>query len=423
MTKNAANLWNQTAGGIAFPALAKDLATDLVVIGGGFTGCSAALHASQAGADVCLVEAQTIGHGGSGRNVGLVNAGLWLPPESINAVLGKKQGTQLSSLLASTPSMVFSLIENFDIECEAVRNGTLHCAHSVAGLRDLQDRERQLKASGAPVELLPRAETAMRTGTDCFEGSLFDPRAGTVQPLAYAQGLARTVANAGARIFENTPALAIHPAKEGWKVETPEGTISAKKLLRATNAYMAQGTDIDPQHFIPVHYFQIATQPLLPSLSARILPNEEGCWDTATVMSSFRKDKAGRLLIGGIGNLEQSAANIHRNWARRKLASLFPDAADTPVEFAWCGRIAMTSDHIPKIVEIGPNALSCFGYSGRGIGPGTLFGRRTAEALLTGNQDVLPLEPIRTHSESFAGIRKIYYETGATLTHFLGNRR
>lgn len=183
------NLWRASSresftGG----PLAEDRSVDLAIIGGGFTGCSAALEAARQGASVCLLEAETVGHGGSGRNVGLVNAGLWLPPETVVAQMGQASGSKLIAELAQAPTRVFSLIAREQIDCEATRNGTLHLAHAAPGFRDLQDRHRQGVAHGAPLHLLDTETTARRTGSNVFHGALCDPRAGTIQPLAYVRG-------------------------------------------------------------------------------------------------------------------------------------------------------------------------------------------------------------------------------------------
>jgi glycine/D-amino acid oxidase-like deaminating enzyme len=169
--------------------------------------------------------------------------------------------------------------------------------------------------------------------------------------------------------------------------------------------------------FVPVHYCQYATAPLPQPLRDSILPGGEGCWDTALVMSSVRMDKAGRLIIGGIGNGEGPGARVHAAWAARKLAALYPALRGMALTHGWTGRIAMTSDHIPKIVEIGPSAYACFGYSGRGIGPGTVFGTQTARALLEGSADPLPVAPVGRHGETLPTARAAWMESGACLIH------
>ncbi|GAB5438889.1 NAD(P)/FAD-dependent oxidoreductase [Falsiruegeria mediterranea] len=420
--ENAQNLWHQTcAEQDEAPVLSSDVTVDLVVIGGGYTGCSAALHAAQMGASVCLLEAEEIGHGGSGRNVGLANAGLWLPPAEIRKHMGDGPGDRLVSLLADAPRLVFDLIARHGIACEAVQNGTLHCAHSPAGFKDLQVRHTQLQSSGAPVDLLDAEETAARTGSDAFYGGLFDPRAGTIQPLSYARGLARAAVQARAQVYQNSPALRIQHDGDVWHVETAGGTVRAKALIHATNAYHRDLASSAPE-YVPVHYFQCATDPLPEALRATILPGGEGCWDTGLIMTSFRMDEAGRLVIGAMGDLGHAASDIHRAWVRRKLIELYPELREVPLGQGWHGRIAMTSDHIPKITAIGPSAYAVHGYSGRGIGPGTVFGKGMAEALITGDDMRLPIPAIDAHHERMTSARQIFFETGATLTHLFKAR-
>lgn len=403
--------------------LAGDREVDLAVIGGGFTGCAAALEAARQGASVCVLEAQTVGHGGSGRNVGLVNAGLWLPPEAVMAQMGAGPGRRLIDTLAKAPERVFDLIASEGIDCEATRNGTLHLAHAPAGLRDLQERHRQGTALGAPLRLLDRGETARRTGTSTFHGALFDPRAGTIQPLSYVRGLAQAAVRAGAMVHEHSPVTQLSYDAGHWRLASKGHTLRARRVLVATNAYHLGLSEPFAPQIVGVHYCQYATDPLPAAQRETILAGGEGCWDTALVMSSFRLDQAGRLIIGGIGNGAGVAGALHAAWAARKLARLFPALKGQPFRHGWSGRIAMTGDHIPKIVAFGPDAYACFGYSGRGIGPGTVVGTEAARALLSGTTRDLPLDPLPRHEERFTRTRAAYFETGASVIHALAAHR
>src|SRR6056297_3452259 len=233
-----ASLWADSAAeDFTARSLQGEFSADLVILGGGFTGLSAALEAAGQGADVTLLEAETVGHGGSGRNVGLVNAGLWLPPDAVCKTLGQASGERLNTVLAGAPDVVFDLIETHAIACEPVRNGTLHLAHAPKGVAQLRARLAQMQARGAPVRLLDAAEVATRTGTDRFHGALHDPRAGTIQPLAYARGLARAAAGQGARLHEQSPVTMATRHGGYWVIHTPGGKLRAKHLLMATNAY------------------------------------------------------------------------------------------------------------------------------------------------------------------------------------------
>lgn len=417
--QRADSLWAQTSPHQStWSSLEGAITADVVVIGGGFTGVSTAYHLAAGGASVALLEARTIGFGGSGRNVGLVNAGLWTPPDQVEEKLGQKVGSALNEMLAGGPSAVFDLIEKHQIQCEATRQGTLHCAHSSAGLHDLQMRFAQQKERGAEVKLLDAAETAKRTGSDAYCGALWDGRAGTIQPLSYVHGLAQAAQSQGAKIFEGSSAEAVTEDTHGWIVKTAKGEVRAAKLIQATNAYGTGGAG--DNSIIPAHFFQFATKPLSPEQRRNVLTGGEGCWDTAMIMSSFRLDQAGRMIFGALGNLDGFGGPLHRGWARRKLANLFPQLKGQPFEQEWNGRIAMTGTYLPRVERRGQNGVSIFGYSGRGISPGTLFGRAAADwALGTG---AFPIEIADTHTEKRKVAKGLYYETGAALMHFINGR-
>ncbi|HOV03134.1 MAG TPA: FAD-binding oxidoreductase [Kaistiaceae bacterium] len=416
------NLWRATGGApIEASPLEGDVEADVAVIGGGYAGLSAALRLAEGGAKVRLLEAAAIGHGGSGRNVGLVNAGLWTPPDEVEAVLGAETGRRLNAILAAGPALVFDLIERHGIACEARRAGTLHLAHSAAGLEDLEKRLSQQQARGAPVELLDAAETRRRTGTRAYRGALLDRRAGTIQPLGYARGVARAAIAAGAVIHEETPVRGWRHDGGRWRIETPGGTVSAGRMIVATNAYRSEPADPHPA-FTTLNYFQLATEPLPPGLGGSILAGGEGCWDTAMVMTSFRRDAAGRLIIGAIGALAGVGEAAHRAWAARKLAALFPALAGSRFGHAWFGRIAMPADHMPKVARLGPGAVALFGYSGRGISPGTVFGKAAAEWAIGGDEAAFPVPPGPLGREAFARLKAHYYEAGAALTHLVAAR-
>lgn len=418
--KTMGNLWRASSVmKVEAPPLAEDKTADLVIIGGGFTGNSAALEARRRGAKVVLLEGETFGHGGSGRNVGLVNAGLWLPPMDVIKEMGEGAGHQLMAALAAAPKRVWDLVERLGIDCEATPNGTMHLAHSPSGFKDLQERHRQGVALGWPLQILDAAETARRTGSTAFHGALFDPRAGTIQPLSYARGLALAAQREGAELHERSKVTAVVREGDMWCVTANGHKVRAKSLLLATNAYF-NGIQMGFRpEIVAVSYFQLATKPMPMALREKILAGGEGCWDTAMVMSSFRIDRAGRMIVGAIGNLEGPGRAVHAAWARRKLAKVYPELAKLEFEHDWRGRIAMTHDHIPKIVGFGPNAYASFGYSGRGIGPGTVFGTQIAAALLEGDAQHLPVAPVREHHEKMAPLQEVYFESGAIATHLV----
>ena len=418
------NLWESTCNEPSkYKALSENQTTDITIVGGGFTGCSAALEVASLGAKVTLLEANDIGYGGSGRNVGLVNAGLWLPPKKIVEILGERQGQSIISELGRAPELVFSIIKKNYIDCEAQKNGTLHCAHSGKGMDYLAKRKNQADMYNEPISLIDKNQTDKRTGSSSFYGALFDPRAGTIQPLAYCKGLARAAESSGAKVYTNSKVKKIEKINGIWHVYTATNTVKSKLLLLAMNAYQNIEDKKLNKQFSTVYYSQFSTKPLSSNKLSSILPQKEGCWDTATIMSSFRIDKSGRLIIGTMGAAKGFGEKIHLSWAKKKLQSLFPFLLDVEFDHIWQGKIAMTKDHIPKIVNFSKNALSCFGYSGRGIAPGTLFGSAMGKALIKDNYSLLPIDPIENYREILTREKSFAFEIGSTINHAIQSIR
>lgn len=416
-------LWAATAP--PPPALTPfegDQTTDVAVIGGGFTGVSAALHLAEAGTDVVLLEAKEIGYGGSGRNVGLANAGLWVLPEDIVKELGPDYGERLNTVLGASPDLVYGLIEKHGIQCEAIRNGTLHCAHSPSGYRYLQEREVQWGRRGAPVKLLSRQDAAAKIGSDAFYGALLDLRAGTVQPLAYVYGLAHAAVRAGARLHIKSPAISLQRKDNRWHLRTPSGTLQARAIIMGTNGYLDHVFGELQDTFIPFNYFQFSTPPLPEKVRQSVLPDRNGTWDTATVLTSYRLDEAGRLIVGSVGQAQGFARGLHRNWAERTIRKVFPQIGRVQMEYGWHGVIAMTVNHIPRFHILGPDLAMVTGYNGRGIGPGTAFGKLLAELVSGASEKDMPLPVLKPQPIFLRKLRELFYETGARLYHTVQRR-
>ncbi|MES0133114.1 FAD-binding oxidoreductase [Mesorhizobium sp. M0029] len=396
---------------------------DVAVVGGGYTGFSTALHLAQAGVRVSVLEAVEIGFGASGRNAGLVNAGLWMKPEDVKSSLGGPFGERVLQLLGNGPAEVWSLIDKHVIDCQAVRNGTLHCAVGEPGLNELRERERQWQKRGAPVKLLDAEETAARIGTTAYSGSLLDLRAGTIQPLGYVRGLARAAISAGAKVYSSSGVTETERANGKWTVRTASGSVEADWIVVATDAYTKVPWQELRHEQIHLPYFNVATRPLSDKLQNSILPNREGCWDTKKILSSFRLDREGRLIFGSIGGLGGTGARIHRAWATRAIRKLFPQIGAVEFEADWYGMIGTTSNHLPRFHRFAPNVVSICGYNGRGISPATVFGRVLADHILgnVGDAD-LPLPVTTPETPAFRALKENYHEMGAQLAHLVDAR-
>ena len=391
--------------------------TEVAVIGGGITGLSTALHLAEAGVSVTLVDAGGIPSGGSGRSVGLVNAGLWIPPDDILKALGEENGERANTVLGGAPAEVFSLIERHSIECQATRTGTLHLAHNAKGEQELARRAGQFQRRGAPVELLEDETCHQQVGSRRIRRALLDHRAGTLNPTAYTRGLARAAMAAGARLHTHSPATGVERDGDDWRLMTAQGGIRASRVVIATNAYTEDLWNQVRHHFFPGYFFQVASPPLPEEVAGDILPGRQGAWDTRMVLSSIRRDAEGRLLLGTLGRGEGRPLSYIRGWANRVQRHYFPGLGRVDWEYTWTGRIAFTPEHTLRLFEPAPGIVAVTGYNGRGVTTGTVVGKGFARYLTTGDDSLLPL-PIGSHKPVRA--KPLWsggYESGFTLYH------
>ena len=390
------SLWEYTSEEQAAQSAAlPEEVLDVAIVGGGYTGLSTALHTAEKGLSAHVFEANHIGFGGSGRNVGLVNASAWLPPEKIQNILGPVYGDRFIRQFSDGPQYVFDLIERYQIRCEPTKTGTLHVAHSAKGLKDLQARFGQWQRLGEPVDLLSAEETADMVGSERFFGALLDHRAGTINPMSYCRGLARAASAAGAKISTGVRVQELKQIGDLWQVTTSSGLVRAKAVVLGTNAYT---DDLWPglkDIFHTIHYMQVSSASL-GSRADKILPARQGLWDTGKIMFSLRKDMDNRLIIGTKGRAFGTAQQgLTQRWAQKMLKAMFPDLGAVSIAEVWHGKIAMTPDHLPALYQLASGLWTPIGYNGRGIATGTLFGQAMSE-ILTGKDPVtLPL-PITT---------------------------
>ena len=392
---------------------------DVAIVGGGYTGLSTALHCANKGLSAHVLEAEQVGFGGSGRNVGLVNAAAWLPPQQVRAILGEEHGGRFVTEFSRAPDYVFSLIERHQIRCEATRTGTIHAAHGPSGFEELKGRKAEWDRLGEPVDLLSREEVGRLIGTDVFHGGLVDRRAGTINPMGYCRGLARAARSAGAEISTRTRVTKLERDGDLWRVVTNRGALSARAVVLGTNAYTDELWPGLNRSFTPIHFFQLATRPLGPD-AAHILPERQGLWDTGRIMFSLRRDAHDRLIVGSMGTVVgRVGKGLSHRWAKKQIGRIFPSLGPVAFEEAWHGRIAMTPDHLPRIHRLADNLYTPIGYNGRGITTGTIFGRAMADLLTGEGADTLPLPMSGVSGVASAPLMSRLYQMAFTANQMI----
>lgn len=398
------SLWSATARAAPPPEtpLSGDSTADLAVVGGGFTGLSAALHAAEAGADVALLEAETIGFGASGRNGGQVNPGL----KSGETVLGKRfgeAGRTLFRLGQEGPDFLADLVLRKNLACSFERNGLIRLAHNDKALATVRAAAAELKAAGVGVEELDAAEVERRVGTRLYRGGYRDSRGASVHPLDLARELARVAASAGAQLHGRSPALSLTQVAGRWRVATPAGALLAKRVLVATNAYTDGLVPGLATSLLPVNSFQIASEPLPPGLA--LLPGRETVYDSRRLVLYFRLSPDGRLMLGGRASFSSSrtasARTADYSVLEKVLRGIFPQLAGLPISHRWTGLVGITLDYLPHYHQPAQGLHVLVGYNGRGVAlatrAGAFLGRKLAGAPEEGELPVVPIQPVPFH--------------------------
>lgn len=376
-------------------ALEGDVTAKVTIVGGGFTGLSAAVHLAEAGIDAVVIEANEIGWGASGRNGGQVNPGLKWEPDELEAAFGPELGTRMVRLGHGAPDLVFDLIARHGIDCAPRRAGTIRAAVSKRSAAGVCEYHRQWSARGADVALVEAAALEDLTGTGAYPLGVHDRRGGQLNPLGYARGLARAALKAGARIFTGSPATGVSRDAAGWTVSTPDGRVRAERLVLATNGY---SDDLWPglrRSVIPAFSAITATAPLPPDIAAAIMPSGVVLYEMSAAYAYYRVDDAGRFVMGGRSVLRDSSAPRDYRSLMAHARQLFPALESASWTHCWNGQVAVTWDHLPHLHEPESGLHIGLGYNGRGVAMATAMGRMLARRAGGGGPEDLDLPVTR----------------------------
>jgi glycine/D-amino acid oxidase-like deaminating enzyme len=377
------SLWAAvTPPGPELPQLVGTAEADVVIIGAGFTGLSTALHLREAGVDVAIVEAAEPGFGGSGRNNGQVIPTLTRPdPEDIVAK-HRASGERFVALLRDCASTLFEVARRYQIQAEQEQAGWIQPVHSPGRMAIAERRVRQWSKAGAHVELLSREDVAKMLGSDAWYGGFWNRTGGHINPLALSRGLARAALDRGARIFVRSPASRFERRNNRWIVTTPQGEISGRALILATNAYTGEfekqlAPDI-AREVMPVRSWQMATEPLSDVARKTVIPGRQAMSDTHGELYFARYDARNRLVTGG-AMMGTDVAQLKAAVGAR-LQKLWPQVGEVKFDYVWNGYVGMTTDFLPRIHQLGPDAWAWAGCNGRAVALSIAIGQELAKA-------------------------------------------
>jgi glycine/D-amino acid oxidase-like deaminating enzyme len=406
------SLWEATA--VAAPhtkPLQGPCDTDVAVIGAGFAGLSCAVHLAERGVAVRVLEAAHIGAGASGRNGGQVLFGGKQSRSELVARYGEAAGLRLHQFGVGAADATFDLIHRLGLQCDAAQAGSIYAADSPAGLAETRTKHAALVAMGIEARALDREQIRAATGSGAYLGGYFNPRGGSVQPLSLVRELARAALRAGAQVHENTPAMSIARDGNGWRVTTPQGSLRARRVLLATNGRPGGLWPGLNRAVLPVWSFQVATDPL--PASAGVLPGGPVVSDTRRVLRYFRRDREGRLVLGGKGTIGAPRGPQSFELQRKTLARLYPQLAEHPLRYYWGGQVSVTLDRLPRLFVMGEGALATVACNGKGVAWNVALGPVLADAMQGMPLDSLPLPPAqRLQPIPLHALKQVYTAVG-----------
>ncbi|HVJ39876.1 MAG TPA: FAD-binding oxidoreductase [Dongiaceae bacterium] len=391
----------------ALEPLRGDVGADVCVVGGGFTGLSAALHLAERGYKVVLLEAAQIGWGASGRNGGQINTGLRKSPQDLIAAFGLERAKALFDLSEEARALIRDRVARHDIACD-LKSGTMLAASKSRDLAWMEEEVRCLEQQMDyhQARLLDRSQARQIIGSDLYHGAIADRGGGHLHPLNYALGLANAAKAAGVVLHDKSTVTAIDTVAGGYVVRAGQGQVRTTYVVLGCNAYLG---DLEPRiagKIMPIANYIIGTEPLSEAEANALIANDACVCDTKFVVSYYRLSADRRLLFGGGETYTPTPPRDIAAFVRPYMLKVYPQLANRRIDYGWGGMLAITMSRLPHIGRIG-NLFFAHGYSGQGVATTGIAGKLIAEAM-AGTAE---------RFDVFAGIRHQTFPGGTVLRH------
>jgi glycine/D-amino acid oxidase-like deaminating enzyme len=391
---------------------------DVVVIGSGFTGLSAARSLAKAGVQVVLLESEEIGSGASSRNGGIVHPTLGVGVQ----VLIKRYG------LERAKSLYNIIFESFDFLQQLVEEEWIDCHLNVSGAFEAAARPKHLEWMHARRDLLDEVfdhhtnvigpdELNKYVGGNLYSGGWHDPLGATVHPARLVYGLGEAALRAGADLHPHTPALDIESRDSKHEIKTPRGIVRTDSIVMATNGYMG---DIFPEirrRIIPINIVAVATETMPAELADRMIPKRYCFWDSFRLFHYYQRTEDDRLVFGGVSGLRRGGVMGEAAAVYRRMTRIFPELADVKLDYAWEGDIALTFDQLPHLGQM-EDIHYAIGFNGDGVLLGCYLGAKIAEMVL-GKGEPTPLVEIPFPTMAFYRRRTWFMPFARAFNGFL----
>ncbi|QDY71558.1 NAD(P)/FAD-dependent oxidoreductase [Qingshengfaniella alkalisoli] len=363
----------------SYPTAKGELTCDVCVVGGGFTGLSAALHLAQRGLDVVLLEAQRLAFGASGRNGGQVGTGQRVDQTELERRLGKDAAHHLWDLGLESVALVRDLIDASGEDCQWA-DGIIHADHRERFVPESREYADHLQTAYGydKIRFVDRAEMRSLVGSSAYHGGTLDMGGGHIHPLRYAFALARMAETSGVRLYENTRVTSLDPGITAT-VSTDNSIVRAKHVVLGCNGYLGQLEPKVAQRVMPINNFIAATEPLDDATARSLLRDNHAVGDSKFVINYFRLSPDNRMLFGGGESYGYKFPSDIAAKVRKPMLEIFPQLKDTRIDYAWGGTLGITMSRMPHFARLAENVVSTSGYSGHGVAMASLAGKIAAE--------------------------------------------
>jgi glycine/D-amino acid oxidase-like deaminating enzyme len=365
---------------------------DVAIIGGGYTGLSAACTLAKKGVKAAVLEANTIGWGASSRNGGMVLTGLKVGMKTVLEKYGRGIARQLFQCSLDSIDTVEQIVKEENIDCGFARHGHLLATNKPKHYEALQDEvDFMQKEFNHKVRLIPRAEQNGEIGSDIYHGALLDELSGGLNPAQYVAGLAGAAERAGATLHARARVHRLGRTEKRFVLETEKGTLSAESVLVATSGYTGNVTKNLQKKVIPIGSFVIATEKLSDELVKELIPRDRMIFDYKHYLNYFRLWD-NRMIFGGRAAFFPETSNTIQRSAeilRREMIQVYPQLKDTKIEYVWGGTLDFAFDMMTHVGEVDGIYYS-LGYAGHGVAMATYLGKTVAEAMLKGDIEQHP---------------------------------
>ena len=377
------SLWSSTAEPAPSQSrLETDITAEVAIVGGGYSGLSAAHALHKRGIRSVVLEANSIGWGASGRNGGVVSSKFRMNFPEMAASYDLNTARHMHRIAHDAVHAVEELIAEFDIKsAQFERTGNLRCAHTERSHAAISAEAEWLRRElgDGTLSLLSRAQVVEETGSQAFIGGVLISGSGTIHPLNYVRGIAAGLTSRQVDIYEGSPVEKISRVADGVLIETPTGSVRARQVIIATDAYsnLTPATQYFRRTIIPFRSAIIATEHLPSEIDAKLMVARRSYTETRRMMKWFRKVD-NRVIFGGRGAFGKEDASSGFDALQRDMISLFPDLRQLGIDFKWSGMVGMTLGQLPHVGRFDDRTCFCLGYNGAGVAMASLLGQYAA---------------------------------------------